>query len=331
MKRPPTVLQDPSAFAQALCAAPQLLERSQEQWLKRFHLKQPLRASPTVWFAGTGSSWHVALWGTDLFLRNGIAARAIPAFDLATKEGPRPHRDDLIFLVSHRGCRSLTAKATRACKGARVILVSGDGAVMGPHELLEASPPEVSKAHSRSLIGAMAALSVALGEIKPGLAKTLATQRKKTAAALRKALGRPIPAAALPGQGKGWHLVGVGPYLAAAFEVRLKTAEVAHRGAQAYHLEEFLHGPVAAVEQDDVIWILGADGVPHGKAARALSARSWRPSTTKGLTPPWLAVLNMVEGFKAALALARRDGLDPDSNRMENPRYAKAFRACASQ
>ena len=323
---------DPSAFAHTLSAAPALLERSREQWLKRFHLRKPLKATATVWFAGTGSSWHVALWAADLYQRAGINTRVVPSFDLATKQGPAPARGDLLFLVSHRGHRSLTAKAARACRHARVILVSSEGAAHGGFELLEVSPAEVSKAHSRSLLGAMAALSVALGEMKPKLAAPLATQRKKTAALLRKTLGRATAAAALPSRSGAWHLAGTGPFLAAALETRLKTMEIARRPAQVYHLEEFLHGPVAAVEKKDLLWVLGDVSAPHGKAMAALGARCQKAvGVAAGLTAPWQALLALAEGFKATLALARREGFDPDSNRMENPRYAKAFRACASQ
>jgi CRISPR-associated protein Cas5a/b/c len=126
----------------------------------------------------------------------------------------------------------------------------------------------------------------------------------RLAGAARAALEQPLPAAAeRPHQvllGRGWcsGLAGAG-----ALALR-ETAQVV---SEAYPAMEYRHGPIAAAEDSTAVWFLGAG--PAGLEDEI--ARTGAAVIRTELDP--LAQLVLVQ--RAAVALARARGLDPDSPR----------------
>lgn len=231
------------------------------------------------------------------------------------------------------------------------VLICGAGAPVQSHPHLFECATEVSNAHSMSLIGGMSAVSEILATIIPAAdGKRLRFARQATARILRQLssdsewlmpLARTIGTSPKP----VFHFIGGGPLHAVALELRLKTQEIQHCPAQAYNIEEFLHGPIAALEKTDLVAILPPAGrAGHGflhanrltkcrEAAEAIGALVIEPvlepvlgprSSIESLPLYWQAVPNLFWGQKFCVNLAKLWDIDPDSNRREDPRYEEA-------
>lgn len=130
-------------------------------------------------------------------------------------------------------------------------------------------------------------------------------------------------------------VVGRGLHLATAFEVALKIKETSYLTAEPYSSADFLHGPVAMLEQDLPLLLVasGPRAFPElgDLARRARSSGSPvlvlsddeellrsadAPLALAGAAPEWLApVTAVVVGQLLALELSRVRGFDPDAPR----------------
>ena len=139
-------------------------------------------------------------------------------------------------------------------------------------------------------------------------------------------------------------LVGGGPQWATAQEGALKLTEAARVIADAWELEEAVHGTWASTQAGDVIIILAMEGPSYEKAAtlaegmRMIGATVWVitnnseasfPADYRTQLPPGLDELFMpltaivpLYDFTYFLALAR--GVRPDNMNLADPRYLKA-------
>jgi glucosamine 6-phosphate synthetase-like amidotransferase/phosphosugar isomerase protein len=246
----------------------------------------------------------------------------------------------------------MTKRVLGALGRHRRVLICAEGAPAGTHPFVHASPPEISQAHTMSLIGAMGAVSELVALQLPGpKAARLRAHRVATAEALAEYASREDLERALNAiveRGSGLHIIGGGAFHAIAMEIELKAREIMHVPAHAYNTEQFLHGPIASVEERDTLVLLPALAPPKGdllrhlyverleacrRAAEAVGALVAEPhwsrklvAATKALELPWQAIFALYWGQVLCLASAKRWNINPDLNRRDDPRYEEARR-----
>ncbi|HEV8474860.1 MAG TPA: SIS domain-containing protein [Methylomirabilota bacterium] len=231
-----------------------------------------LRGAARVWLTGVGSSWHVAMFGEHALAvlgRLGARARAVVASEW-TAYGPHPDAGDAVVAITHRGSRAAAdALALATSRGAVTIAVTGKGVTLEAAHALRTVDAEASDAHTISYTAALALLAL------------LAAETGADAAARAGIGALPDLIAFLLGQEswddlgaryaarRRWWLLGGGPNAATAREGALKLTETAWLVAAGLEPEQFLHGPCAALEAEDVLVLV----TPPGPArARALDA-----------------------------------------------------------
>jgi len=103
----------------------------------------------------------------------------------------------------------------------------------------------------------------------------------------------------------------------------LKLREGAYLAAEAYQLEELLHGHLAAVDESVRCFVLEGEGRAAARAVEALGAvRELGCEAT--LVPTRHPVVDIVRFQLLTLDLAEARGTDPDLIRWDDPRWKRA-------
>ncbi len=266
-----------------------------------------------VFFVGVGTNHHAARIAAWLWSGQGYDARAVHSYDFVA----RPYRlskGDLGVFLSHRGgTKSYTVKAEAAARkaGAETVAVCAAGAVWkGPKRRLDTCSLEDTGAFTKSFTTTMAWLLRWSG--KPALIEPF----KRAGTSLN--WGPDSPAVKAD---TDLVLLGDGLREWIAAETALKLLETAYLSVRSYGLEEFLHGPHISVGARSLV--VGFSTVKERRwdaAHRYLSA----------IEVPFLDVPNedwlaqTFWGQRFAVDACRALGIDPDSIRGDDPRYARA-------
>jgi glutamine---fructose-6-phosphate transaminase (isomerizing) len=317
-----------------------------------------LAACDRLYLVGIGTSYHAALAGEHLVRAYGgdIAVQAVHAFEFALY-GPRLTPRDAVVTITHRGTKRYTRDALIRAReaGCLTAVVTGDG----PEDraqadaVLQTVPQERTSAHTVSYAGAVAALAALAAQIgaklrgRPTVDPAILTTT--VPAALREALRLEPEIAAAARRFKSnpriW-LVGAGPGAIVADEGALKIMETSYTTAQGMSAEAILHGPFQSTQPEDLFILIAQAGAGQRRMADVAAAigeigapfavvddgaaamfdhaaARWRvPPVPEPLTAMTCAV--PVQLFSYYLALAR--GTNPDGFRLEDARFAKAFR-----
>ena len=340
----------PSHMHDAIYAQPgalRLLTRGQGASLTAAAAR--LAAAPHVWLAGIGSSWHAALVGEALLARVGglgPRARAIDAFDLVEYGSDRDPA--AVVAVTHRGTNRYAAAALSKARaaGAAAVAVTGkggDGA--GAEHVLRTVEQEASSCHTVSYTCALAMLAALAAAV--GHDDETARQLDAIPDLLAMLLGQESweeLAARFGGRRRYW-FVGGGPNTATAYEGALKLSEAAWATAVGLGCEQFLHGPWAALEPDDVVFLIAPPGPSHARcrdvarvaaeigapvvALVAEDDREIAPLAAETIALP--AVPELLSPIVAVVPLqlltyhlAVKAGADPDTMRAQQPAYGRA-------
>ena len=314
-----------------------------------------LREMERVLLLGIGTSWHAALVGEILFQQLGglgYRARALHSFEFRNYWRD-PGTNTGVVVVSHRGTKRFSLEALQKAKaggGVGVAITgkgSGEGMALADHTLTTVEQ-ERSAAHTVSYTTALALLVALAGAIGGHEAAT------------RELEGIPDQIALLLGQ-ESWeelaakfkdrrryYFVGGGPNAATAYEAALKMSECNYTQAQGFQVEQFLHGPWAALEPEDLVTLIAPPGPSYercltvARVAREIGAPvlalveegekeiaalseyviEW-PSVSEWLTP----ILAVVPLQLFAYFLAVHRGINPDTVRRDHPPYARAHAA----
>lgn len=312
-----------------------------------------LAGAARVFVVGIGTSYHAALVGAWLLRAAGADAHAVHSFDLALyPEAATLRPTDAVVVMAHTGVKRFSADAMARARAAGAAVLSV-GSLTAEHPdsqlVLRTVEREKSAAFTASHLAAMTVLAqvaTALGE----------RRRAAFVAAFRSALGR-LPdqvAGVLAREAEVWpvareavnrrvYAVGAGPNEATALEAVIKVREAAHGWIDALALEQFLHGPIVSVNAGDLAVLVNVPGAAAERVAQiaatldALGAQLWlvgqpAPATptarvfrlpeTPELLSPLLAVVPM-QLLAYGMAVAR--GVNPDTFRRDDPRYAAAF------
>ena len=310
-----------------------------------------LRGLDHVLLTGVGTSWHAALVGELLFARLGelgLKARAFHAFELASYWPEAAGRAGVVVL-SHGGTRRYSREALKRVKagGGTGVVITGKGPE-APEEAdwtLRTVEQESSGAHTVSYTAALALLAklaCAAGG-KAEIARSIDGIPDMLAFLLGQESWEDM--AARYGQKRCYWFVGGGPNTATAWEAALKMSEASHAPAVGFNCEQFLHGAWAALERDDVVFVIAPPGPSHERclaAARvareveapvvalareddreiaALASETIALPEVDELLSPILTIVPL-QLFIYHTAVHR--GVNPDLTRSDDPAYGRA-------
>jgi glutamine---fructose-6-phosphate transaminase (isomerizing) len=309
-----------------------------------------LRTLDQVLLTGVGTSWHAALVGELLFARVGglgRRARAFHAFELASYWPDGDARAGVIG-ITHRGTNHHTLAAlarARGNGGAGVAITGKSTDAVAADWMLRTVDQESSGAHTVSYTTALAllaALATAVGG-QSGTARELDAIPDLVASLLGQESWDDL--AARYGSARYFWFVGGGPNTATALEAALKMNEAGHATTAGFNCEQFLHGAWAALEPEDVVFLVTPPGPSRerclavarvvkeiGAPLVALAREDDReiaalatetiaiPEVDELLSPILTVVPLQLFVYHAAV----RRGVNPDVTRSDQPAYARA-------
>ncbi|OLC14781.1 MAG: hypothetical protein AUH26_03460 [Candidatus Rokubacteria bacterium 13_1_40CM_69_96] len=301
--------------------------------------------------SGIGTSWHATLVGELLMAhagRLGHRARAFHSFEFKSY-WPEPDARTGVIVVSHRGSKrySVEALAKARAGGGVGVAITGKGAegLASADYVLRTVDQEKSAAHTVSYtctLALLAALAAAVGD-DDDLAHELLAMPDHLALLLGQESWAEL-AARFADRRRYW-FVGGGPNAATAYEAALKMSEANHATALGFGCEQFLHGPWAALEPDDVVFLVAPPGPARerclavarvatevGAPVVALAREDDREiaslATETIAIPPVPELLSPIltvvplQLFTYHLALVRR--VNPDTMRGDQPAHGRA-------
>jgi glucosamine--fructose-6-phosphate aminotransferase (isomerizing) len=311
-----------------------------------------LRAMERVLLSGIGTSWHATLVGELLFAhvgRLGHRVRAFHSFEFKNS-WPEPDPRTGVVVVSHRGTKrfSLEALAKAKAGGGVAVVITGKGSGEGlaiADYTLRTVDQEASAAHTISYTCAMMLLAALAAEM--GGADDVRHELEGIPDHLALLLGQEAwdDLAARFATRRCYYFIGGGPNTATALEAALKMNEASYAKTVGMNCEQFLHGPWAALEADDVVFVIAPPGPSYerclavARAARevgapvvalvreddkeiaALAAETIAIPPVNELLSPLLTVVPL-QLFTYHTALQR--GANPDTMRADQPAHGRA-------
>jgi glucosamine--fructose-6-phosphate aminotransferase (isomerizing) len=311
-----------------------------------------LRGMDHVLLSGIGTSWHATLVG-ELLLAHagglGHRVRALHSFELQNS-WPAPGPRTGVIVVSHRGTKrySLEALARAKAGGGVAVVVTGkgggDGLGIADH-VLRTVEQEASAAHTVSYTCAMtvlAALAALMGG-DAGLGRELARVPEHVARMLAQGGGEAL--AARFADRRCYYFVGGGPNTATALEAALKMNEANHTQTVGLQCEQFLHGPWAALDATDVVFVIAPPGPSYerclsvARVAREVGAPvvalvqegDREIAGLAAVTIPLPPVAELLSPIPAVVPLqlftyhlALQRGVNPDTMRADQPAHGRA-------
>jgi glucosamine--fructose-6-phosphate aminotransferase (isomerizing) len=223
-----------------------------------------------------------------------------------------PPEADVLVLVSHEGTTPLTIEAAEAFAGPKWLVTAKAESPLAAlcDEVVVATPAvEESYCHTASYTSAVA---------------TLAALRGEDVSWLPAAVSDELAGERLPVSGHDrWLLAGAGRDWPTAQEAALKLREGVYLAAEAYQLEELLHGHLAAIDENVRCFVLEGEGRTVARAAETIAAlRELGCDAT--LVPTRHPVVDIVRFQLLTVDLAEARGTDPDLIRWDDPRWKRA-------
>ena len=343
-----------SAMYRTMHGQPDAIRRMlSDGWEGAAQAADRLMGAEQVYVAGIGTSYHAALMGGWLLRAAGARAIAVHSFDFAHYPENFPITDrDAVIVMAHTGVKQFSSRAIERASsaGASVLSIGSRSAEHpGSQLVLRTTEREKSAAYTASHLAAMTALAQVATELG---ARTGSPQTE----AFRGALGQlpdqvaeilaresgvlPVAREAIERQ---TYVTGAGPNETAAIEAVIKVREAAYGRIDALALEQFLHGPIVAFNAGDLAVVIQVDGAAEHRVAEvaavlhAMGGKLWVvgraiervpdatvfavPSAPELLSP----LLTVVPMQLLAYHMAALKGINPDTFRRDDPKYADAF------
>lgn len=301
---------------------------------------------------GIGTSYHAALVGSWLLRAVGVDARAVLSFDLAfypESFGIGP--DDAVIVMAHTGVKTFSGVALDRARAAGATIISV-GSLTAEHPgsqlILRTIEREKSAAYTASHTAAMtvlAQIAIELGTLRcaAGVAD-LKSALEALPDQIADVLARQddILPISEPAVNRRIYAAGAGPNEATATELVIKAREAAYGHVDGLAIEQFLHGPLVAVNEGDLAVLIAVTGPAHrrvgevGAVLNAIGADLWVVGqAVAGLSVPIFSLPETVEVISPILAvvpmqilsyqMAVQKGLNPDTFRRDNPVYKDAI------
>src|SRR6266851_6321858 len=291
-----------------------------------------LRDCSRILLAGTGTSFHGALAGQFILRSAGFEAWALRAFEFANYP-PALHQDDGLILLSHRGSKRFSRQSLEsfARESNRWIAITGEGSPIEGEGVVLTVAQEKSPVHTSSHTSAMlriAQIAAALGRPAwqnqlqdiPRIVEEAVDRGDAVAADVERAEFRPVS-----------HFVGGGPARATAYEGALKLREASHLvSGEGHDVEGILHGPLISIQPGNVVVLVAQPGPSYGRmlelesALREIEATVLSYGSDSDLDEVLAPIVNVVPLQWLAYHVSRKLGVDADSFRRDEPRYAAA-------
>ena len=336
-----------SIFAQP--GAIRLVIRNNAESLKA--AARHLKTMDHLLLSGIGTSWHACLVGELLLSgigRFGHRVRAFHSFEFKNY-WPDPDPRTGVIVVSHRGTKRFSLEAlTKAKAGGGGIVVTGLGSGEGlkiADYTLTTVDQESSAAHTISYTTALSLLASLAAEIGGDDATAHALEAIPDQMALLFGQESWEELAGRFADRRRYYFVGGGPNTATAYEAALKMNEANYTTTVGMNCEQLLHGPWAAMEASDTVFVIAPPGPSYERclavvrAAREvgtpvvgiveegdrelsrLCAHTVTPPALPELLSPILAVVPL-QLFTYHLALQR--GTNPDTMRTHEAAHGRA-------
>jgi glutamine---fructose-6-phosphate transaminase (isomerizing) len=291
-----------------------------------------LRGCRRIFLAGTGTSFHGALAGQFMLRSAGLEAWAVRAFELANYP-PALHADDGLILLSHRGSKRFSRDALEgfARTSQHWVAITGEGSPMEGAGVVRTVEQERSPVHTASHTAAMlriAQMAVALGNPAwrsrlselPEAVQRAVDMGDRIAAQVDATEFRPVT-----------HFVGGGPARATSYEGALKLREASHLvSAEGHDVEGILHGPLVSIQAGTPVVLVAQPGPSLDRlkevelALREIGATVLSFPAAPGVDEVLAPIVNVVPLQWLAYHVSRRLGVDADSFRRDDPKYAAA-------
>ena len=273
---------------------------AQPEWLRAVPTDRRLPERRVV-YTGCGTSFHAAQTGGE----------AVQALDAVL----RPPDADVLVAVSHEGDTPMTLAAAQAFDGERWLVTGKPDSPLGElcDQVVVGTPAiEQSWCHTASYTCAVAALAALRGE---------------EVAWLPDAVQEVLDAEPLAvSEHDRWLVAGAGRDWPTAQEAVLKLREGAFVAAEAHHLEQLLHGHLAAVDERVRAFVL--EGAAPERARDAAAALR-ELGCDVAVLPTRHPVVDIVPFQRLTVDLADARGVDPDRIRRDDPRWERARAAYA--
>jgi glutamine---fructose-6-phosphate transaminase (isomerizing) len=271
----------------------------QPEWLRALRVERRLPRDGRVLFTGCGTSFHAAQ----------TAGPAVQALELVLGRGPRA---DVLVCVSHEGGTQLVLEAARAFEGERWLVTGKPDSPLGELcEVVVVATPEIEQSwcHTASYTCSVAALAALCGDEIGWLADDVAAELA----------AEPWPVS----EHERWLVTGAGPDWPTAQEAVLKLREGAWVAAEAHHLEQLLHGHLAAVDETVRCFVLEGEGRVDARARDAVAALE-ELGCDVTLVPTRHPVVDIVRFQRLTVDLAEARGTEPDRIRRDREPWARA-------
>ncbi len=324
-----------------------------DEWDQAEAAAAMLASADRAVLVGIGTSLHAAMVGSWLLTAAGLPSRAVSSFDFATYPEFFPvTSSDAVIIMAHTGVKSYSRLSLEraANLGATVLSVGSTSAEHpGSQLVLRTVERETSAAYTSSHLAAMtvlAEISTRLGEHRAGSQTSgfevaLAALPDQIESILNRAAE--LEPVATYASSQRVYAAGTGPNEATVLELVIKAREAAYGHVDALAAEQFLHGPIVAVNEGDVAVMVHVPGagaervaqithVLEGIGARLLvvgsnvdlvsEATTFLLPDVPELLSPLLAVVPMQ---MLAYQMAAIKGINPDTFRRDDERYKSAF------
>ncbi len=343
-----------SAMYQTMHRQPQDLRRLLDTgWEPAGEAARRLADAARIFVVGIGTSYHAAVMGAWLLRAAGLDARAVSSFDFATYPESYPLRSgDAVVVMAHSGVKQYSSQSMARAKAAGVPVLSV-GSLTAEHPDSDLVLRTVERERSAAFTASHTAAMTVLAQIATALGEG---RGAAGVAGFREALGRlpdavadalareddvlPIARAAVAVR---VYAVGAGPNEITATEAVIKVREAAYGWIDGLAMEQFIHGPMVAVNAGDIAAIVTVPGAASARIADCanvldgMGARLWLvgdpvPSTPNATVFPLPAMPELLSPLVAvvpmqilAYQLAMLKGINPDTFRRDNPTYAAAI------
>jgi glutamine---fructose-6-phosphate transaminase (isomerizing) len=313
-----------------------------EGWAAAEEAAQRIGGARRVLVVGIGTSYHAALMGGWLLRAAGRDARAVSSFDFSLyPESFAVTSEDAVIVMAHSGVKTYSSRAlerAEAVGAARISIGSLTAEHHGSQQILRTVEREKSAAFTASHLAAMTVLAQIAAELGADFRSALEALPEQVAAAL--AREDEVAAVAREAAERRIYAIGGGPNEASAIEAVIKVREAAQGWIDGLPAEQFLHGPLIAVNEGDVAVVVHVAGAAEGRTEHiarvleAIGARMWvigqpldgmpgfeLPRLPEVLSP----LLTVVPVQMLAYHMAVVRGINPDVFRRDDPRYAAAL------
>jgi glucosamine--fructose-6-phosphate aminotransferase (isomerizing) len=323
---------------------------------------QLLREAKRILCVGIGTSYHAAMIGSYLLRQAGAEAWAIHAFEFTTY--PRKlQKGDLILSISHRGNKHYSSQVLQMAEKAGIptICITGKNTkAQHTQAIIETVEQDPSSAHTISYIASLTRLAqLATKLAEQNGEQEIAQQFEQGLAKLPGAIEdvlrcegeiAQVAQEAIANK-RRIYLIGAGPNAVTAQEGALKVKETAYVTVEGFELEQGIHGPMMAFEQEDLLipihvqgaatermgdfmavlsemgthtWVVG--GIPQA-AQGFLQHPTWQQFTLdyEGIPETLTPMLTIIPLQLLADFLAQERGTNADGFRLEQEAYKRAY------